>query len=80
MRAYAEQLAPAVLIGVGAAFDFLAGTRPRAPHWMRRAGLEWAHRLASEPRRLTRRYVSTNTEFLLRAGRSLITQDRGSAS
>lgn len=66
MRLYAEALAPSVLIGVGAAFDFLAGARPRAPLWMRQCGLEWAHRLASEPRRLTPRYVRTNTEFILR--------------
>ena len=42
---------------VGAALDFLAGQARRAPRWMRRAGLEWLHRLASEPRRLWRRYL-----------------------
>ena len=72
MQMYAEGLAPAVLIGVGAAFEFLSGTRPRAPLWMRSCGLEWAHRLALEPRRLTRRYVSTNTEFVLRAATELM--------
>ncbi len=55
----------AVLIGVGAAFDYHAGTIKRAPEWMQRAGLEWAHRLASEPRRLWRRYLITNTLFVL---------------
>jgi N-acetylglucosaminyldiphosphoundecaprenol N-acetyl-beta-D-mannosaminyltransferase len=55
---------PGVMLGVGAAFDFLAGTQPRAPGWMRSAGLEWLHRLASEPRRLWRRYLLTNTLFL----------------
>ena len=55
----------AVAIGVGAAFDFHAGTVARAPHWMQRAGLEWLHRLASDPRRLARRYFVTNTRFLL---------------
>ncbi len=59
---------PAVGLGVGAAFDFLAGTKPRAPQWMQDAGLEWLHRLLSEPRRLARRYAATNTEFVLRAG------------
>jgi len=64
MSTHAAALAPAVLLGVGAAFDFLAGTQPRAPAWMRRAGLEWCFRLASEPRRLWRRYAYTNTMFL----------------
>lgn len=45
-----------VLFGVGAAFDFLAGTKPQAPAWMQRSGLEWAFRWATEPRRLTARY------------------------
>jgi len=56
----------AVMLGVGAAFDFHAGTVSRAPTWMRRNGLEWLHRLLSEPRRLGRRYVVTNTIFILR--------------
>jgi exopolysaccharide biosynthesis WecB/TagA/CpsF family protein len=42
---------------VGASLEFLVGTKKRAPFWMRRAGLEWAHRLASDPKRLWRRYV-----------------------
>lgn len=46
-----------VMIGVGAAFDFLSGHKPQAPRWMQRTGLEWAFRLASEPRRLTGRYA-----------------------
>ncbi|KPL70027.1 hypothetical protein ADN00_18355 [Ornatilinea apprima] len=46
-----------VLVGVGAAFDFLSGNKPQAPRWMQRAGLEWLFRLASEPRRLWRRYL-----------------------
>ena len=54
----------AVMLGVGAAFDFHAGTVPRAPAWMREHGLEWLHRLASEPRRLWRRYLVTNTLFV----------------
>jgi N-acetylglucosaminyldiphosphoundecaprenol N-acetyl-beta-D-mannosaminyltransferase len=60
--------APAVGLGVGAAFDFLAGAKPRAPKWLQDAGLEWLHRLLSEPRRLARRYAATNTEFVARAG------------
>src|SRR5262249_30961123 len=45
-----------VMIGVGAAFDFLAGTKRQAPPWMQKSGLEWLFRLVSEPRRLWRRY------------------------
>ena len=54
----------AVMFGFGAAFDFHAGNIKRAPIWMQRAGLEWLHRLASEPRRLWRRYLVTNASFL----------------
>ncbi|MFY9509559.1 MAG: WecB/TagA/CpsF family glycosyltransferase [Rubrivivax sp.] len=61
----------AVMVGVGAAFDFHAGTVARAPQWMRSAGLEWLHRLCSEPRRLWRRYLVTNTAFVLGALRQL---------
>ena len=58
---------PAVMIGVGAAFDYHAGTLSRAPVWMRDNGLEWLHRLVSEPRRLWKRYLVTNTLFTVRA-------------
>jgi len=63
---------PAVMVGVGAAFDFHAGTVARAPAWMRENGFEWLHRLASEPRRLWRRYLVTNTLFVLGAARQLL--------
>ncbi len=53
-----------LLIGVGAAFDFHAGLVPQAPFWLQEAGLEWAYRLAHEPRRLWRRYVRYNPRFL----------------
>ncbi len=49
---------------VGAAFDFLAGNKPRAPRWMRQIGMEWLFRLASEPSRLWRRYLAGNVVFL----------------
>lgn len=55
----------AVMIGVGAAFDYHAGTVTRAPVWMQNTGLEWLHRLLSEPRRLWGRYLVTNTLFIL---------------
>lgn len=54
----------AVMLGVGAAFDYHAGTISRAPNWMRSMGLEWLHRLCSEPRRLWRRYLVTNSLFI----------------
>ncbi|MBE0626767.1 MAG: WecB/TagA/CpsF family glycosyltransferase [Burkholderiales bacterium] len=62
----------AVMVGVGAAFEFHAGTIKRAPLWMQRAGLEWLHRFVSEPRRLWKRYLVTNILFVLRACRQLI--------
>jgi N-acetylglucosaminyldiphosphoundecaprenol N-acetyl-beta-D-mannosaminyltransferase len=51
-------------VGVGAAFDFLAGTRPEAPRWLQRLALEWLFRLATEPRRLWKRYIFGNAQFL----------------
>jgi N-acetylglucosaminyldiphosphoundecaprenol N-acetyl-beta-D-mannosaminyltransferase len=66
MRDHLGRLEAPVLVGVGAAFDFVAGTKRQAPLWMRRSGLEWLFRLASEPRRLGRRYVLDNPEFLWR--------------
>ena len=57
MAQHRDELAPAVLIGVGQAFDVLAGRVREAPPWMTRVGLEWAFRLAQEPRRLARRYL-----------------------
>jgi N-acetylglucosaminyldiphosphoundecaprenol N-acetyl-beta-D-mannosaminyltransferase len=68
MARHARALAPVFALGVGAAFDFLAGARARAPVWMQRAGLEWLHRMAHEPRRLGGRYVRTNSAFVVHAG------------
>lgn len=56
----------AALLGVGAAFDFVAGTKPRAPLWMQRSGLEWLFRLSTEPRRLAGRYLVYNAIFVAR--------------
>lgn len=53
-----------VLLAVGAAFDFHAGRRRRAPRWMQRSGTEWIYRLSTEPRRLARRYTATNARFV----------------
>lgn len=57
MAEHRDRLDAAILIGVGAAFDFHTGRLDRAPDWMQRAGLEWSYRLYKEPRRLWRRYV-----------------------
>lgn len=63
VRAHARELQAKVAICAGATIDFLAGHRRRSPVWMRRMGLEWLHRAASEPRRLTRRYARDAWEF-----------------
>jgi N-acetylglucosaminyldiphosphoundecaprenol N-acetyl-beta-D-mannosaminyltransferase len=64
MAAYRSRLAAPVLIGVGAAFDFIAGTKRQAPRWMMRAGMEWIFRLMCEPRRLAGRYMINNPKFV----------------
>jgi N-acetylglucosaminyldiphosphoundecaprenol N-acetyl-beta-D-mannosaminyltransferase len=56
---------PLVQLGVGAAFDFLAGTKRQAPTFVQRAGLEWLFRLATEPRRLWKRYLRHNPRFVV---------------
>lgn len=68
----------AVMIGVGAAFDYHAGTLRRAPRWMQNIGMEWLHRLAREPGRLWKRYLVTNTCFAFGALRQLIRSKRNS--
>jgi exopolysaccharide biosynthesis WecB/TagA/CpsF family protein len=67
-----RDLIKAVQVCVGAAFDFHAGTKRMAPPWMQKAGLEWLFRLSQEPRRLGRRYLQTNTQFVLRMGHALL--------
>lgn len=59
-----EGLSVPVMVGIGAAFDFLAGVKPQAPLWMQHSGLEWLFRLVCEPRRLWKRYLVGNTRFL----------------
>lgn len=71
------RLLVAGILAVGAAFDFLSGSKRRAPRWMQRTGLEWLFRLASEPRRLWRRYAVTNTRFVLLAARQLAKRRAG---
>ncbi len=66
MSELSGQIAAGVLIGVGAAFDFHSGTKPQAPRWMQRHGLEWFFRLCTEPRRLGGRYLRNNPLFIAR--------------
>ncbi len=62
-----ENVINAVMLGVGAGFDFHAGTIKRAPLWVQRIGMEWVYRLFQDPKRLIGRYVATNFRFILRA-------------
>ena len=61
-----------VVMGVGATFDFLAGTTPRAPKWMQQSGLEWFFRLCQEPKRLWKRYLVDFLKFSLRIWPSVL--------
>jgi N-acetylglucosaminyldiphosphoundecaprenol N-acetyl-beta-D-mannosaminyltransferase len=63
MAAHRESLR-CTMVGVGAAFDFIAGAKSQAPRWVQRMGLEWLFRLLAEPRRLWRRYLIGNPRFL----------------
>jgi N-acetylglucosaminyldiphosphoundecaprenol N-acetyl-beta-D-mannosaminyltransferase len=65
MAVHRESLNASVLVGVGAAFDLLAGTLRQAPKWMQHNGLEWLYRLAVEPKRLWRRYLLNIPRFLI---------------
>jgi N-acetylglucosaminyldiphosphoundecaprenol N-acetyl-beta-D-mannosaminyltransferase len=64
VAAHRDLLEASALLAVGAAFDFHAGTRRRAPKWMQRTGTEWLFRLLREPRRLASRYTVVNARFL----------------
>ena len=64
MAAHLGRLEAPVMIGVGAAIDFLAGLKAQAPRWIQRSGLEWFYRLVTEPRRLWRRYFKIVPLFL----------------
>ena len=74
MAAHLDRIEAPVMIGVGAAFDFLAGTKRQAPAWMQKRGLEWLFRLLSEPRRLWRRYGKIVPQFMLGASLQLLRQ------
>jgi N-acetylglucosaminyldiphosphoundecaprenol N-acetyl-beta-D-mannosaminyltransferase len=65
LRLNSGQLRSTLALGVGAAFDFHAGAKDRAPIWMQHVGIEWGHRLIREPRRLASRYLTTNSAFVV---------------
>ena len=67
-------LRPAVLMGVGAAFDFHAGTLSRTPEYLKSCGLEWLYRVSREPRRLMKRYLTTNSLFLYYLAMDMMTR------
>lgn len=69
---------PTINIAVGAAFDFSAGTKKVSPHWMSSLGLEWLFRLATEPRRLWKRYLIGNLVFLRAVTRHLVANNHQS--
>lgn len=64
MAAYLDRLHVPLLVGVGAAFDYHTGRLKDSPRWIKRAGLQWLHRLAQDPRRLAGRYLRTHPAFL----------------
>jgi N-acetylglucosaminyldiphosphoundecaprenol N-acetyl-beta-D-mannosaminyltransferase len=72
-----ERLDVPVIIGVGGSFDVLAGFIRRAPGWVQAAGLEWCWRLLMEPRKLWKRYLTTNIEFIWLAGREIVARRLG---
>jgi poly-beta-1,6-N-acetyl-D-glucosamine synthase len=74
---YREQLNVPVIIGVGGSFDVLAGFIRRAPPWMQSLGLEWFWRLLMEPRKLWKRYLINNSEFIWFAGREILARRLG---
>jgi N-acetylglucosaminyldiphosphoundecaprenol N-acetyl-beta-D-mannosaminyltransferase len=68
MHEHRQLLRAPVLLGVGAAFDLIAGTKRTAPKWMQENGLEWLYRLMQEPKRLWRRYLIGGSKFLFYLG------------
>jgi len=71
MAEFLPRLDATLMIGVGAAFDFLSGRVKQAPRWMQRSGLEWCYRLCQEPQRLARRYFRNNPLFAIKIAAQL---------
>jgi N-acetylglucosaminyldiphosphoundecaprenol N-acetyl-beta-D-mannosaminyltransferase len=63
MHLIRDEVKPAVMLGIGATLDFIAGTVKRAPKWMSRVGLEWAFRMSQEPKRMFERYVIRDSKY-----------------
>ena len=72
MAEYLDLLDTRLMVGVGAAFDIHTGKIADAPAWMKRAGLQWVHRLCQEPGRLWKRYLINNPKFLWKIGLQLL--------
>ena len=72
-----QRLEVPVIMGVGGSFDVLAGFIKRAPRWVQSLGLEWFWRLLMEPRKLWKRYLTTNSEFIWLAGREIVARRLG---
>jgi len=72
-----ERLEVPIIMGVGGSFDVLAGFISRAPRWLQSIGMEWSWRLLMEPRKLWKRYLTTNSEFIWLAGREIAARRLG---
>lgn len=72
MATHLDKITAPVMVGVGAAFDFLSGEKAQAPRWMQKSGTEWLFRMASEPRRLAGRYLRNNPLFLYLIARQIL--------
>ena len=77
MSEFIHRLDATVMLGVGAAFDLHTGRMQDAPQWMKRSGLQWLHRLKQDPKRLWRRYLRNNPEFVLRYAWQMCTKHSG---
>jgi N-acetylglucosaminyldiphosphoundecaprenol N-acetyl-beta-D-mannosaminyltransferase len=75
-----DQLGVELAIPVGGSFDVIAGAVRRAPVWLQRIGMEWFFRLLQEPRRLWKRYLVTNTQFIFHLLTSVAGSDPGRSS
>jgi N-acetylglucosaminyldiphosphoundecaprenol N-acetyl-beta-D-mannosaminyltransferase len=71
MAQYLQKIEARIMVGVGAAFDYHTGAIKESPAWMKKAGLQWAHRLAQEPTRMAKRYLKNNPAFLWKIGLQL---------
>jgi len=72
MYEHRDKLSVPVMIGVGAAFDFISGTKKQAPKLVQKIGMEWLFRLISEPKRLWKRYFFGNAQFLYLISKEII--------